>query len=86
MATKRKPLLELAEPTLKMRLNRKLILDGIQVRKAKKGKLRDAVGLYYLAKMSDGDLVETDVDLEEIGRRFGVLKPFEALDRSTVTT
>lgn len=86
MTKKSEPLIELAEPALKMRINRKIIIDGLAVKKAKKGKARDALGLYYLAKIRDGDLVEADVDLEEIGRRFGVLKPFEALDRSTVTT
>ena len=86
MPKKQEPRVELPEQTVTVRLNRKLAVEGLRVRKARVGPSRDALGLYYITKIKTGDLVESHADLEELGRRFGTLKPFEHLDRSTVKT
>ena len=86
MPKKQEPRVELPEQTVTVRLNRKLACEDLRVRKARAGRSREALGLYYLTTIKSGDLVESHADLEELARRFGTLKPFEHLDRSTVKT
>lgn len=66
---------------LYQRINRKLrATKGGETLKATRGnKFRDHLGDFYMVSAKTNMLVENDVDLSVLGKKLGVLKPWETL-------
>jgi len=65
------------EGALMRRINRLLRQDNEQVRKPRSPQLRESLGDLYLWHWSTNLPGECFIDLEEFGRRMGVLRPDE---------
>lgn len=63
------------------RLNHALAETHLLLKKTKGGRMKKQLGEYYLIDLKRNALVETDVDMEKLGRKHGVLQPWERLDR-----
>jgi hypothetical protein len=59
------------------RIQRKLAHDGLLLRAARGAGVRFEVGDRYIVDVTTGGVVESHVDLEELGRELGVLGPEE---------
>ena len=66
------------ERALVQRINRKLAKDQEVVKKARGAATRD-LGDYYRLDAFRNAVMESNVDLEALGRKLGVLRVFEAL-------
>ena len=72
-----KPVTELA---VKRRLNRRLAEKGECLRKcASNSPWLSALGTYYIAEINTNNVIQTDVDLEALARKEGVMKSGEAI-------
>jgi hypothetical protein len=65
---------------LVQRLNRKLHDDELEVRKTRGGRARLELGEFYLLNWRLPNIVQSHVDLEELGRKEGVLAVWERWD------
>ncbi len=64
---------------LLQRINRRLLDDGETVRAARGDQARKDLGDYYRLDFKRNAVVEKDVDVEQLGRKLGVLQPYEHL-------
>jgi hypothetical protein len=62
------------------RLNNALAGSNLLLKKTKGGRMKKQLGDYYLIDLKQNALVETDVDMEKLGRKHGVLEPWERLE------
>ena len=70
----------ITERALVQRINRTLAKDDERLKKVKAGSRMDAeYGPYYRLDYRMNAVVEPGVDIESLGRKLGVLKPYEAL-------
>jgi hypothetical protein len=60
------------------RINNRLAKDGEIVKKAR-ARVETTVGEYFRLDVQRNYIVETHVDIEELGKELGALHPFEAL-------
>ena len=80
-----------SERALCQRINRRLKQDGEKLCTARSESTKEQLGEYYVVEtgravypktpMSSG-VVYTDVDLVKLGRKLGVLQPWEDLERA----
>ena len=73
---KKKPV---SEKNLKRRINRKLAKDMEALRTSRNWQMEMEAGRYYVVDFSHGGVIQSHVDLEDLGREIGVLKPYENL-------
>ncbi|MDC1288005.1 hypothetical protein N8198_08970 [Gammaproteobacteria bacterium] len=72
-----KPVTELA---VKRRLNRRLAERGECLRKCSDNSpWLNKLGSYYIAEIDTDNVLQTDVDLEALARKEGVMKPGESI-------
>lgn len=77
--------MEVSKRALIQRINRKLRADADgdslanQVKTARGAKARQQVGEYYLLNPRRNSIVETNIDLEQMGRKLEVLANWERL-------
>lgn len=74
----------IGEKALMARVNRHLKNEQQQVRKAHGGRAIADVGEFYLLDFENtnqGFVLEKDVNLEELAKKLGVLKSWEALEK-----
>jgi hypothetical protein len=64
---------------LVQRLSRALAKEGEGLRKSRGTQAHLDVGEYYAFDLSKNVITRKHFDLEELGRKLGVLEPFEAL-------
>jgi hypothetical protein len=64
---------------LVQRINRKLSADDEMVKAARGARAQQDLGDFYTVNVSRNYIVAKDVALEDLGRKLGVLKPYEAL-------
>ena len=68
--------MKVTESALVKRLNRKLDKDYLSIRKSRERYQHD-LGSYYLLDTYRNDIVDTFVDLEEMGKEYKVLHELE---------
>ena len=68
-----------SEAALKRRINRKLAKDGQALRTSRNWQMEMEAGHHYVVDFSHGGVIQSHVDLEDLGRELGVLKPYEYL-------
>jgi hypothetical protein len=68
-----------SERALIQRINRRLKQDGEQLRSARSEQAASSVGRYYIVDTTRNFIAYQRVELEELGRKLGVLQPWEAL-------
>jgi hypothetical protein len=68
----------ISESALVQRLQRALRARGRSLRKASLKQQR-SLGRYYIVSLDIGDVLKTDVDIENLARKLGVLEPWEKL-------
>ena len=61
------------------RINRKLAPEDKAVRTSRSDRMRSDVGEYYLLLTRMNAIGGHDIDIEDFGRKLGVLKPWEEL-------
>ncbi|MBN9696160.1 MAG: hypothetical protein J0L85_10215 [Zoogloea sp.] len=67
-------------PALTRRINRKLKPDGEAIRVCPyESRWIQSLGRHYVANMQTNFVVQTDVDLEQLGREVGALRENEGL-------
>ena len=72
-----KPVTELA---VKRRLNRRLAEKGECLRKCSSNSpWLSELGNYYIAEINTDNVIQTDIDLEALARKEGVMKSGEAI-------
>jgi hypothetical protein len=81
-ATKEKDKVPVSERALIQRINRKLKQDGEQLRRAKGSQAASTVGDYYVLDTKRNFVASSRVDPEHLGRKLGVLNPWEILSRA----
>lgn len=69
-----------SERALVQRVNRKLAPEREVVKKARGQRMQMEAGTFYRIDLQRNFLVESDVDLEALGRDLGVLNPWESLE------
>ena len=67
-----------SERALLQRINRKLVGDQECVKKSRGAATQD-LGDYYRLDLQKNSVVESDVDIDVMGRKLGVLHEFEVL-------
>jgi hypothetical protein len=67
-----------SERALFQRINRTLKKQGEILRKSKRQDWE--IGEFYLLDLQHNVIIGKDLDLEELGRRLDVLKPYEVLE------
>lgn len=77
MATQRK--VPVTTRALVQRINRALAKDEEQLRKARTAQTAAAVGDFYVVDLRRNVVAYQHVDLEALGRKLGVLQPYETL-------
>ena len=78
---KSKQKVPVSERALIQRINRKLVKDGELVKKCREGRWDRELGDYYKIDFENSNvIVEKYVDLEETGRKLGVLAEYEKLE------
>jgi hypothetical protein len=70
----------ISERALTQRLNRALADDDIVVKKSRPREGYNELGDFYLISLKRNFIVETDVDIEALARKKGVLAKWEALE------
>lgn len=71
---------KISKHALIQRINRRLAKDG-EVLKAGLGeKVISDLGNYFIVDTSHNAIVSHDVEIEELGRKIKVLKPYETVD------
>ena len=65
------------ESALIQRLNRKLKADGAKLKTARSEGVERDVGRYFIVDVQRNFIAIQHVDLEELGRKLEVLKPWE---------
>ncbi len=82
MAKKRQAIrVTVTERALYQRINRKLKQDRSQLRTARSERAEQDLGRHYIVDTRRNAVRDTRVDLETLGRKLGVLQPWEALER-----
>lgn len=81
--------IRITERALFQRINRKLKQDGEKLCTARTDSAKEQLGRFYVVEtgqharpkraVSSG-VVHTDVDLEKLGRKLGVIQPWEELE------
>jgi hypothetical protein len=72
-----KPVTELA---VKRRINRLLVEKGECLRKSSsRSPWLSELGNYYIAEINTDNIIQTDIDLEGLARKEGVMKSGEAI-------
>lgn len=69
----------ITEKALYQRINRRLKHDGEVLRTARSQRTELTVGRYYILDVQSNAIAYQHVDLEELGRKLGVLLPGEQL-------
>jgi hypothetical protein len=75
-AEKRVPV---SERALIQRLNRKMWHDDLMIRTTRGGRAEIDLGRHYVLNWRINGIAGKDIDLEDYGREFGVLQPYEYL-------
>jgi len=79
---------KITERALIQRINRKLKQDGEKLCTARSDSTREQLGRFYVVetgqhvrpkRATSAGLVHSDVDLEKLGRKLGVMQPWEEL-------
>ena len=65
---------------LLQRLNRKLGAEGEVVKAARGEKARQEMGDFFHLDVDRNAIIATDVDPEQLGRKLGVLHPWERIE------
>ena len=68
-----------SERALAQRINRVLAKQDEKLLKARGSRMVESVGIYYIVDISNNNIAIKEVDIEELGRELGALKPYEAL-------
>lgn len=71
--------LNITERALMQRINRKLKQDGKQLRTARNEAVERDMGRYFIVDMNRNAITTRRVDPEKLGRKLGVMQPWEAL-------
>lgn len=79
MPKQTKPRLDVPERALIQRINRRLKGDGEQLRTARSSRVALSVGRHYIIDVQRNFIAHRDVALEALGRKLGVLQPWEQL-------
>ena len=75
-----KKLVPVSERALFSRVDRALRKNGELIRRCKQNTMAfTMLGSYYLMDIERNQITTADVDLEKIGRKMKVLRPYEAL-------
>lgn len=80
------PVSVIRERTLISRINRKLRHDGERLRKCRQERFRHDLGEFYIVNTDGHWIANKDVDIEDLGRDLGVLRPHEALVEEPATS
>jgi len=72
--------LKITERALIQRINRKLKQDGEQLRAARSQRMETSVGRHYIVNVERNFIAYQNVDPEELGRKLGVIQPWEELE------
>ncbi len=70
---------KISDRALLARINRLLIKQNQKLIKCRSESCRQDFGDYYVIDVSLNAIIEKDIELEEIGCRLEVLKPYEEL-------
>jgi hypothetical protein len=62
------------------RLNRKLVKDGLSLKKTSGKQAKHDLGEYFVLDWKRNLAVELHVDLEKLGRKHGVLEAWERME------
>jgi hypothetical protein len=72
--------MEISRDALVTRINRKLLPNDEELKKARGHSTVGQVGRYYVRTFNRGFITEKHVDIEELGRRLEVLYPGETVE------
>ena len=62
------------------RLNRKLVKDGLTLKKTSGKRAKSDLGEYFVLDLKRNSAAELHVDLEKLGRKHGVLEAWERME------
>ena len=69
----------ITSPTLIKRINRRLAHNDLQLRTTRSESARCSIGHHYILNVWRNAIIEMFVDVEDLGRELGVLRPSESL-------
>ena len=70
---------KITDRALFQRINRKLKDEGEQLRTARTQDIESSMGRYFIIDLTLNSVIERNQNLEKLGRKLGVLQPWEEL-------
>jgi hypothetical protein len=73
--------LKISEIALSKRINRALKKEGLRLKKTRPGRFQHELGDYFIVDLNRSFILEKRVDLEDYGRKIGVLEAWEEMNK-----